>query len=80
MENGEFGADNEKVTEVEEPEILTLDTVVGDSFFTEIKSKINNKSGLIKRDLIFDKFEINKNVSEFRSLLQKQIIEDSENL
>ena len=79
LENSGEGTTDKTVTEVIEPEVFTLDSVVGDSFFTKIKSKINCKSGQIKKEHFYDEIELNEKVSEFRSLLQREIIKDSEN-
>jgi len=78
LEDGGERVTNEIVTVVEDDlEIPTLDSIVGDSFFTKIKSKLNKKSGSLKKDHVISKLELNNQVSEFRNHLQKEIIQES---
>ncbi len=60
-------------------ETFTLESVLGDSFFDELKSKINKNCNTYKKEEFYSKLDINLKVAEFRSLLQIEIIKESVN-
>jgi hypothetical protein len=47
---------------------------LGDSFFDELKSKINKNCNTYKKEELYNKLDINNKVGEFRSLLQLKLL------
>ncbi len=60
-------------------EPFTLETVVSDSFITDIQSKIIKKNLRKNQNNFHSKFDLNNKVSDFRKLLQKEIFRDAVN-
>ena len=56
---------NTLVDSVYSPDLFTLDTVVGDSFFSDIQSKINKKNSKKNLGIFYNRFEMNGKVHDF---------------